>query len=420
MINTLFKFLLENNIAFAIINGYEDLHNYKSKDSDIDILFKEKQFKKIEGTIKLFCSKNNYLLVQIFHQDVWAKNIFIYDPKSRDLLNLDIYGELSRKKILFFNEESVFSNIESYNEIPILTAHQEFICYLFKKIDKKDLNKTNFLHLRNLFFQKQNECETILKENFSKTNQLIIQAFNENEIHLITSNYKLFFNDIILNKKFNLLNFFKNKIRTIKRILKPTGASIAFLGPDGSGKSTIIQTLIEQQLPYRRTDYFHLKPKHSKKFEGSVVVINPHEKKPYSTIKSFIKLMFFIFQYNFEWIKNILTLKTRSSLIIFDRYFDDILADPKRYRYGASKAIVKFAKIFIPKPDLYFILTTDPKVIFERKKEVSFTELESQVIAYKKLADGEKYFNIDVNRSPTKITEEVMEVIMIKMNSRYK
>ena len=112
----------------------------------------------------------------------------------------------------------------------------------------------------------------------------------------------------------------------------------------------------------------------------------------------------------------ILTLKIRSSLIIFDRYFDDVLADPKRYRYRGSKTLVKFTRIFIPKPDLYFILTTDSKIIFERKKEVPFAELENQVKAYKELGDDKKYFNIDVNRLPIKITEEILDIIMKKMN----
>ena len=81
--------------------------------------------------------------------------------------------------------------------------------------------------------------------------------------------------------------------------------------------------------------------------------------------------------------------------------------------------MAKFARMVIPKPDIYFILTTDAKVIYERKKEVAFEELERQVKAYEAMADGKRYFHIDVNRAPEEITKEIVTIMMEKMNERY-
>ena len=103
--------------------------------------------------------------------------------------------------------------------------------------------------------------------------------------------------------------------------------TICFLGPDGSGKSTIIEQLLTQELPFDEKEYFHLKPIKKSSTENNAMVADPHKYPPYSKMKSYVKLFYFIYQYNLGWLKNILPLKIKSSLVIFDRYFDDMLAD---------------------------------------------------------------------------------------------
>ena len=119
------------------------------------------------------------------------------------------------------------------------------------------------------------------------------------------------------------------------------------------------------------------------------------------------------------WLKHIVRLKIKSSLVIFDRYYDDVLADNKRYRYGGSKTIAKCIRYFIPKPKLYFILTTHANIIHKRKQEVPLQELQRQIKAYRNLADNKRYFNIDVSKTPEEIVLEITKIIMQKMNERY-
>jgi len=80
-------------------------------------------------------------------------------------------------------------------------------------------------------------------------------------------------------------NFFLSLMeinRYIKRVINPTGIVISFLGPDGSGKSTIINALKKRELPFRRIDYFHLKPRLLGAKGNGKPVPNPHEKENYS------------------------------------------------------------------------------------------------------------------------------------------
>lgn len=420
MIFDFFTFLNDVNVDYCLLNGYEDVITQNDVDSDIDILFKKIDFTKIEKIIKEFCMHQKLQLVQLLHHDLWAKNIFLYNPRDGKFLNLDLYGELSRKKVVFFEERDIFNSLDIYKCIPILSSDKEFVSYLIKKLDKNDLTCEKFDHLRSLYIKNEIACERLLAQFFPSYHAIINEAFSSNNFTLVSDNRDILITDICSVKSADIKRTFLNIPRTIKRIVNPTGFTISFLGPDGSGKSTIINELLDNRLPFRRKEYFHLKPIKSKSSSGNnTVVTDPHKHPPYSKLKSYIKLLYFVYQYNVGWFRNIIPLKIKSSLVIFDRYFDDILVDNKRYRYDGSLGMAKLARIFIQKPDIYFVLTADAKVIYERKQEVPFDELERQTEAYESMADGKRYFKIDVNRSPEEITKEIVTIMMEKMNDRY-
>ena len=420
MILDFLDFLKINNIDYRLTNGYKDIFlSDLKKDNDHDILFKKSDFLKIDSIIKDFCKKHNSSIVQVYHQELLAKNFFIYNKESCELLNLDLYGEVSRKGITILYEKETFKFDNKFKGISILKPQHEFIHYLIKKIDKQDINFATFDYLCSLYDKNNEDCNIQLNCFFGNTFKLISKLFIDKNYSLLEENLFKCKEDFLKNKKENDINRISNYLRVFKRIIKPTGITICFLGPDGSGKSTIIHGLLNKTLPFRRNNYFHLKPIKVNKLSSGMVVSNPHASPPYSKIKSFVKLVYYFFLYNVGWIKNVLPIKIKSSLVIFDRYYDDILVDHRRFRYGGSRWLAKLMRVFIPRPDIYFILTTDSDIIYKRKQEVSLNELNRQIILYRGLGDGKRYFNIDVNREPKEIVEGINEMLMNKMNERY-
>ena len=193
----------------------------------------------------------------------------------------------------------------------------------------------------------------------------------------------------------------------------PSLPVIAFLGPDGSGKSSVIEGVrakldrmgIQQRVMHWRP--YGLK---GREYLG-IPVGDPHNAPPRGVIQSIAKLGMLWTDWWFTYLTILLHARAKSSVVISDRYYNDLLADPIRYRYGASRRLARWAFRFFPKPDLVFVLTGTPEVIHPRKEEVSLEELRKQLMRYHTLASslGDKGRLINVDRSLDEVITEVNE-----------
>ena len=81
-------------------------------------------------------------------------------------------------------------------------------------------------------------------------------------------------------------------------------------------------------------------------------------------------------------------LLARSGVVVFDRYFHDVLADPKRYQFGGPLNLVRFMRRLVPKPDLVLILDAPLDVILSRKREVPPEDVLTQKRIYLEMANS--------------------------------
>lgn len=216
-------------------------------------------------------------------------------------------------------------------------------------------------------------------------------------------------------------------------MIKKNGLSVAFLAPDGGGKSTIIKGITESCADsFAAVSYFHFRPEWLKNL-GQIHIANPtqeacenrepgtepppnatpHDVKLQSKMKSFVRFMYYNVDFIFgTWFK-INPLKRKNHLVIFDRYYYDYFADTIRYKYDLSQNLIRRFSRLIPRPDIVFILDADTEVIWNRKKEVPLEEVERQRKAYASILDMNlNGVRIDVNRSVDDIVAEVTDIIL--------
>lgn len=57
-------------------------------------------------------------------------------------------------------------------------------------------------------------------------------------------------------------------------------------------------------------------------------------------------------------------------------YFDEMLLDPVKYRYGGTPWLARKVRNFLPSPNMYILLDAPATVLYERKQETTLKEVE--------------------------------------------
>ena len=163
---------------------------------------------------------------------------------------------------------------------------------------------------------------------------------------------------------------------------------ISFLGVDGSGKTTIIKKLKKKLLSRNIViSTFHLKPKLLNNSKDLGIIKNPHNQIFRSNFLSFIKLIQWLIIYRLYFV---IKFFNSSNVYLFDRYADDILIDPIRYRFKLNQKLTRFLLSLFPRPNLWIILTGNPKKIWFRKKEIKLKVLKNLNQKYEQFGNSKK------------------------------
>ncbi len=345
------------------------------------------------------------------------------------------YAVLPGPDIILFssNKMSEVGDIKFYIDraeidgkgMKILRNEDAYFLYLIKSIEKCKFDLPVKEYLKEL--QMNHETQVLDRLNTVFGNQSAHIIYKQSIEKFDTSDdFKIKLISHQINKKENLrMTKYKWAIfRIIKRILQPSGLFIVFLGPDGSGKTSAInQSLpkIKKLLATNRHNIFHLRISSLKNNLQKKSVDDPHRLQPRNFLISTIKVFYFLFSYFISYIFIVRPLLVRSTLVIFDRYYHDLLIDTKRYRYGGSLTFAKLISKLIPKPDLVILLDAPAKVIQARKQEVSYAESARQRDAYYKLVKSLKNGTIvDASAPLQDVTTEIEHKIVSFLVNRSK
>jgi Serine acetyltransferase len=161
----------------------------------------------------------------------------------------------------------------------------------------------------------------------------------------------------------------REELTRLRSWWRPPGLMIACLGPAGSGKSSVIQALSEQPLQvFENAHTMELRPGVMR--AGTIKPGRAQRtREPRGRFTTIVKLMMFVVDYwlgYWLWIRPKLV---RSTLVVSNRYFDDVLVDPRLYRIDHALAFARLLLRWVPRPHLWLVFDIPSQALQERQGE---------------------------------------------------
>jgi len=179
--------------------------------------------------------------------------------------------------------------------------------------------------------------------------------------------------------------------------LSPVGRFWAFSGPDGSGKTTLIETM--SGMTSRRivvsTSHFHTRPFLLPRLNAFVPMsreardrLNTMRHTPTRShlVTSLIRLAYILIDYNLGYWMKVRPKLARGNLVAFDRYYQDFLVDPALRGIRLPRRLLEACAVLMPRPDRHVIVLASGETLARRKGELTPSEGERQSESYRRLA----------------------------------
>jgi hypothetical protein len=215
------------------------------------------------------------------------------------------------------------------------------------------------------------------------------------------------------------LSRFREKL-AVSPFEKPLAPVVAIVGPDGVGKSTIIsglRELLPKLLPVNGVILRHWRPSFLPPLgwlAGQDVpqegVAHPPRREPGKF--RWVRNLYYSLDFTLgSWLKD-RTASSFNKIILYDRCYLDMQADPLRFGLLDAKGLASLAKLY-RHPDLVVLLEDSPERIHARKPELSVAEITDIYGRWRLIGQGTKGFQaVSVDGGVPKTVEKVANLVV--------
>ena len=410
--------LLNDSSNYAILRNYQNIPKQISR--DIDIIIKRDDFFKIRKLLVSVLNEHGYQVLMYYKGGEMHSIIFTSSKNEETfLLSFDFIFSIYVRDMILFTADQVLKSKQYNGLLYHVRKDWEYIA-------KYAYNTILGVPYPAKYFEIKKEAESLYKKEIDEhLNSIGIGTSGKRKVLSIR---------VLLFRTHPWLSFIaicRYLYYSIYNTLSVQGISIGFSGPDGSGKTTVINCLIKElSSVFGDIRVFHFRPNlygnlsdvaHSAGLKKTVDhhYHLPHRGQKTGNISSFLRLLYYSTDYFFGGLLKIRSLLFKRNIVIFDRYYTDIICDSRRSRiYLPVNFLYGWGRCFIPSLDYNILLTASTETILARKKELDKEGIESINRKIDYLSSKPRFYKIMNDGTPQATVTEILRIIF--ENQHYK
>jgi thymidylate kinase len=406
--------------SYCILSGYDRLpYDF---DTDIDFMVGQEDFEWMPGVIEEVGRRTNTRLFQVIDHELTGRAYFLgfIEGPSLTIVQPDCASDYRHFGRYWLPAKEVLAVRRLHpSGFYIPSPAHEFAYSLIKHLNKRTFNREHGYQLHRLYVDDRIECGRMIAR-FCRGSEgsAIVRMASANDWTEMYGSIDRFRAAMLRSRKETLSQKLKallqNALSLSRRIAQPTGCWIACMGPDGCGKSLVLNAVSRQLAPaFRTVRLYHLRPRVvGRKPANQGPVTDPHGQPPRGLAASIAKVIDLWLDYTLGYAIRILPEAIRTQLTLFDRCFYDLLVDSRRIRYGGPPWLLRTAARLSPRPDFVILLDAPPEVLWARKQEVPLEEVTRQRAAYLELARNlPSAVVVNAAQSPEAVIHDALEAI---------
>jgi len=423
-----FRSLNSRGIRYCVLRNYENLP--ADTDNDVDILVSRPNFHTAADLLCRIAEQDGLRLHMLVAHDC-LKMVFHRLKAPLDQCHIDLYSDIRWQGIPITAPEEILDSREAYENFFIPgPAREQAVILLTSLLYIKRVRKKYRAGIFNTARHR-----TLGREMHA----LLIQAIGPHEgwklWHAIRNEawgaaagraWKI--RQALIIKKLRddpaggLRGGFAMIRRLAGRLFSPAGLSVAVIGPDGAGKSSLIRKLgpaLENTFKQNQC-VVHWCPKIvPEDGPGQAPHPLPHARPQRPRLLSLAFFTYHSIMFVLGYGIRLAPFRLRGGMVFLDRYYYDFFVDPGRFRMTLPVKAAKLGYFFVPKPDMVLLLDAQPDLIRARKQEVSPGETRRQCKAYRQLIRHIPQGQIlNANASPNRVADDALNMIMQFLTQR--
>ena len=386
----LFTYLNDTSFVYGVLRNYTKLPEVSG--DDIDIYIDVLDFDHLIKSLRVdFIFPNNWEY-KVKYKNKNFLSIVCYNTSDENIetLQLDFYNDFTWRGISYVNLDHLKQRLEKHQNFNVVCPGSECaITFVKELLGYGNIREKHRIRIASVIDENSEDFYRSIDMKFRSEIKKVYKAYSldcENkELHSAARQVK----SVFIKRCFHL--YLWSTIHSIGRVINRVFRRkqlIVFLGPDGSGKSTLIDNYavaLDRFYPDRINVYhrrYNIFPdlKTNRGFSSMKGKIKPGStQKVKRSFLSVAATMVVVAYYTLEYfIGNYIVQRNRMAgrLVLFDRYYYDHFIQPtSRDLITPVKWVLLF---FVARPSLIVHLRASASEIYKRKKDLPEKEIELQ------------------------------------------